>query len=316
MQGGVKRWHFAGGDATHGSMFHRAPGGIGASSFPSRVWKGQHFPGHMGNERVTVKNLRVVKIDSDENLVAGARSGAGPPGLLSADPQGQEGQVARAVRARGTKVTRRTKDRKIMAVVDVRNLEGKTVGQMDLADEVFAASVNPHLLHESVRWYLAGQRAGTHKTKGRGEVSGSGRKLWRQKGTGRARVGSIRSSIWRKGGTVHGPQPRSYAYALPRKMLVGALRSALSAKLAEQKLTVVDGWTLGSHKTKELRQTLTRLDGRHAHDAGGRGARKPQPRAGQPQSRRRQSGRARRRCNPTTCCGTTACCFRRTRRCA
>jgi large subunit ribosomal protein L4 len=148
-----------------------------------------------------------------------------------------------------------------MAVVDVRNLEGNTVGQMDLADEVFAASVNPHLLHESVRWYLAGQRAGTHKTKGRGEVSGSGRKLWRQKGTGRARVGSIRSSIWRKGGTVHGPQPRSYAYALPRKMLVGALRSALSAKLAEQKLTVVDGWTLGSHKTKELRQTLSRLDG-------------------------------------------------------
>jgi large subunit ribosomal protein L4 len=111
-----------------------------------------------------------------------------------------------------------------------------------------------------VRWYLAGQRAGTHKTKGRGEVAGSGRKLWKQKGTGRARVGSIRSSIWRKGGTVHGPQPRSYAYALPRKMLVGALRSALSAKLAEQKLTVVDGWTLGSHKTKDLRLTLGRLN--------------------------------------------------------
>lgn len=148
-----------------------------------------------------------------------------------------------------------------MAVVDVKNLEGQTVGQVDLADEVFAASVNPHLLHESVRWYLAGQRAGTHKTKGRGEVSGSGRKLWRQKGTGRARVGSIRSSIWRKGGTVHGPQPRSYAYALPKKMLLGALRSALSSKLADQKLTVVDGWTLGSHKTKEFRQTLTRLDG-------------------------------------------------------
>jgi large subunit ribosomal protein L4 len=148
-----------------------------------------------------------------------------------------------------------------MAVVDVKNLEGQTVGQVDLADEVFAADVNPHLLHESVRWYLAAQRAGTHKTKGRGEVAGSGRKLWRQKGTGRARVGSIRSSIWRKGGTVHGPQPRSYAYALPKKMLMGALRSALSAKLGEQKLTVFDGWSLGSHKTKEFRQTLTRLDG-------------------------------------------------------
>ena len=148
-----------------------------------------------------------------------------------------------------------------MAVVDVRNLQGKTVGQVELADAVFAAPVNPHLLHEAVRWFLAGERAGTHKTKGRGEVSGAGRKLWRQKGTGRARVGSIRSSIWRKGGTVHGPQPRSYAYHLPKKMVLGALRSALSAKLSDQKLTVVDGWKLDSHKTKDFRAALTRLDG-------------------------------------------------------
>jgi large subunit ribosomal protein L4 len=148
-----------------------------------------------------------------------------------------------------------------MPVVDVKNLEGKKVGQVELADAVFAAKVNPHLLHETVRWYLAVQRAGTHKTKGRGEVAGSGRKPWRQKGTGRARVGSIRSSIWRKGGTVHGPQPRSYAYRLPRKVLLGALRSALSAKLAEQKLTVVDAWALETHKTKAFRQVLDRLDG-------------------------------------------------------
>ncbi len=148
-----------------------------------------------------------------------------------------------------------------MPVVDVMNLEGKKVGQLDLADAVFAAKVNPHLLHETVRWYLNVQRAGTHKTKGRGEVAGSGRKLWRQKGTGRARVGSIRSSIWRKGGTVHGPQPRSYAYRLPRKVLLGALRSALSAKLAEQKLTVVDAWNLETHKTKVFREVLGRLDG-------------------------------------------------------
>src|ERR1700684_245149 len=146
-----------------------------------------------------------------------------------------------------------------MAVVYGINLQGKTVGQVELADAVFAASVNPHLLHEAVRWYLAGERAGTHKTKGRGEVSGSGRKLWRQKGTGRARVGSIRSSIWRKGGTVHGPQPRSYEYRLPKKMVLGALRSALSAKLSGQKLTVVDSWTLDSHKTKDFRAALTRL---------------------------------------------------------
>jgi large subunit ribosomal protein L4 len=148
-----------------------------------------------------------------------------------------------------------------MAVVDVRNLQGKTVGQVELADAVFATQVNPHLLHEAVRWFLAGERAGTHKTKGRGEVSGSGRKLWRQKGTGRARVGSIRSSIWRKGGTVHGPQPRSYEYRLPRKMVLGALRSALSAKLSDEKLTVVDGWNLETHKTKDFRAALTKLDG-------------------------------------------------------
>ena len=147
-----------------------------------------------------------------------------------------------------------------MAVVEIKNLEGKSVGQIDLPDAVYAAKVNPHLLHETVRWYQAAQRAGTHKTKGRGEVSGSGRKLWKQKGTGRARVGSIRSSIWRKGGTVHGPQPRSYAYRLPRKMVLGALRSALSAKLAEEKLTVVDAWQLASHKTKAFRETLDRLD--------------------------------------------------------
>jgi large subunit ribosomal protein L4 len=147
-----------------------------------------------------------------------------------------------------------------MPVIDVMNLEGKKVGQMELADAVFSAKVNPHLLHETVRWYLAGQRAGTHKTKGRGEVSGSGRKLWKQKGTGRARVGSIRSSIWRKGGTVHGPQPRDYSYRLPHKVVLGALRSALSAKLAEQKLTVVDDWELDSHKTKPLRLSLDRLN--------------------------------------------------------
>jgi len=148
-----------------------------------------------------------------------------------------------------------------MAVVDIKNLEGKSVGQIDLPDAVYAAKVNPNLLHETVRWYQAAQRAGTHKTKGRGEVSGSGKKLWKQKGTGRARVGSVRSSIWRKGGTVHGPQPRSYAYRLPRKMVLGALRSALSAKLADEKLTVVDAWQLDSHKTKPFRAALDRLDG-------------------------------------------------------
>ncbi len=147
-----------------------------------------------------------------------------------------------------------------MPVVDVVNLSGKKVGQVDLADAVFGAKVNPHLLHEASRWYMREIRSGTHKTKDKSEVSGAGRKLWRQKGTGRARVGSIRSPLWRHGGTVHGPKPRDYSYALPKKMLLGALRSALSAKLADQKLTVIDEWSLDTHKTKALAEALGKLN--------------------------------------------------------
>ena len=147
-----------------------------------------------------------------------------------------------------------------MPVVDVVNLDGKKVGQVELADAVFGAKVNQHLLHEASRWHLRSLRSGTHKTKDKSEVSGAGRKLWRQKGTGRARVGSIRSPLWRHGGTVHGPKPRDYSYALPKKMLLGALRSALSVKLAEQKLTVVDAWSLETHKTKALNEVLGKLN--------------------------------------------------------
>jgi large subunit ribosomal protein L4 len=147
-----------------------------------------------------------------------------------------------------------------MAVVDVVSLAGKKVGTVELADDVFGAKINQNLLHEAVRHHLAGLRSGTHKTKDKSEVSGAGRKLWKQKGTGRARIGSIRSPLWRHGGTVHGPVPRKYDYALPKKMIMGALRSALSSKLAQEKLTVVDGWQLESHKTKVFNEALRKLD--------------------------------------------------------
>src|ERR1700678_101610 len=146
-----------------------------------------------------------------------------------------------------------------MPVVDVKNLEGKKVGQIDLADDVFAAKVNPHLLHEAVRHHLRGERAGTHKTKDKSEVSGSGKKLWKQKGTGRARVGSIRSPLWRHGGTVHGPQPRSYDYAFPRKKLLGALRSALASKFADGKLIIVNAFDIKEPKSKQFREALDAL---------------------------------------------------------
>jgi large subunit ribosomal protein L4 len=145
-----------------------------------------------------------------------------------------------------------------MATIDVLNLSGEKVGTFDLADEVFGA-VNEDLLWEAVKAYRAAQRAGTHATKNRKLVSGSGKKLWRQKGTGRARVGSIRTPVWRHGGTVHGPQPRSYEYVFPRKKLLGALRSALAAKLNDGKLAVVESLELGEVKAKSFRKTLDTL---------------------------------------------------------
>jgi len=145
-----------------------------------------------------------------------------------------------------------------MANIDVVDLSGKKVGSFELADEVFGA-VNEALLYEAVKAYRSAQRQGTHATKNKKLVSGAGKKLWRQKGTGRARVGSIRSPLWRHGGTVHGPQPRSYEYAFPRKKLLGALRSALAAKLSDGKLTVVKDLELKEVKTQALRGVLDKL---------------------------------------------------------
>lgn len=145
-----------------------------------------------------------------------------------------------------------------MAQVDVVNLNGEKVGTLDLADSVFG-QINEALLWEAVKHYRASLRQGTHATKNRKLVAGSGKKLWKQKGTGRARVGSVRSPLWRHGGTVHGPQPRSYDYAFPRKKLLGALRSALAAKLADGKLTVVDSLEIKEAKTKLYRNALAKL---------------------------------------------------------
>ena len=146
-----------------------------------------------------------------------------------------------------------------MPTVDVVDLENQVVGKVKLADEVFGVPVNEALLYEAVRHYRATLRRGTHKVKERGSVSGSGKKLWRQKGTGRARMGSIRSPLWRHGGTVHGPVPRDYGYHLPKKMLLGALRSALSVKLKDGQLTVVKAFELESPKTGQFRQRLAKL---------------------------------------------------------
>ena len=148
-----------------------------------------------------------------------------------------------------------------MANIDVVDLTGNKVGTLELADEVFGpAQVNEALLWESVKHYRASLRQGTHATKNRKLVSGSGKKLWKQKGTGRARVASIRSPLWRHGGTVHGPQPRSYDYAFPRKKALGALRAAIASKLADGNLTVVESFELSEPKTKLYRAALNTLE--------------------------------------------------------
>jgi large subunit ribosomal protein L4 len=134
--------------------------------------------------------------------------------------------------------------------VDVVNIENKKVGTAEVSDAVFGGRVKADLIHESVVRANAAERRGTHATKNRALVSGSGKKPWRQKGTGRARVGEIRNPLWRKGGTVFGPQPRSYEYQLPRKVEKGALRAALAAKIQGGALIVVDALTASEVKTK------------------------------------------------------------------
>ncbi len=147
-----------------------------------------------------------------------------------------------------------------MPRVDVVDLDNQKVGELELSDAVFGAEVKKHLIYESVRHHLAGLRSGSAKTKVRWEVAGSGKKLWRQKGTGRARVGSVRSPLWRHGGTTHGPVPRDYSYRLNRKMVLGALRSALTSKLQEGKLKVVSNLTPADHRTKSMAGALRRLE--------------------------------------------------------
>jgi len=143
--------------------------------------------------------------------------------------------------------------------LDIVNHENQKVGSVDVSDEVFGGRVNADLMWESVVHANAAQRRGTHQTKNRANVSGSGKKPWRQKGTGRARVGSIRNPLWRHGGTVFGPQPRSYDFRLPKKVERGALRAALAQKLKDGDVVVVETLAAEAIKTKAAAELLTRL---------------------------------------------------------
>jgi large subunit ribosomal protein L4 len=143
--------------------------------------------------------------------------------------------------------------------IDVVNSENRKVGSFDVRDDVFGGRVKQDLVWESVVRSNAADRRGTHQTKNRANVSGSGKKPWRQKGTGRARVGEIRNPLWRKGGTVFGPQPRSYEYQLPKKVERGALRSALAQKFRDGQVVLVDMLAAGEFKTRAAAALLERL---------------------------------------------------------
>lgn len=145
--------------------------------------------------------------------------------------------------------------------VDVLNIEGKKIKSVDLSAEIFEAPINTSLMHQAYVRQMANARLGTHKTKSRGEVSGGGRKPWRQKGTGRARQGSIRSPQWVGGGRVHAPRPRDYSQKMPRKMRRAALRSALSVKASDQEILILDEFTISEPKTKEMAKILNNLVG-------------------------------------------------------
>ena len=146
-----------------------------------------------------------------------------------------------------------------MPVVTVKNLKSEEVGELELSDAVFGAPLNKALIYSALKCYMANQRSGTSATKTRGDVRGSGKKLWKQKGTGRARIASLRSPLWKGGGNVHGPQPRDWSYNIPKKMRRGAIRSVLSERLREGGLVIIDSFELPSHKTKDFSATLEAL---------------------------------------------------------
>ncbi len=151
-----------------------------------------------------------------------------------------------------------------MAKVDVKNLDGKTVGSLELDDSVFGADVNEHLLWEVVKWQRAKSRVGTHSTKRRGEVSGGGKKPWKQKGTGGARQGSTRAPHFVGGGSTFGPKPRDYEHGANKKAVAGALRSALSLRAKEQKIVVLDGFALDKPKTQTVEKALATFGAKKA----------------------------------------------------
>ena len=231
FQGVVKRHHFAGGAATHGSMFHRAPGSIGASSFPSRVIKGMRAAGRMGGGRVTIHNLKVLRVDADNHLLIVEGGIPGRADRLRDRPQGGHGEEDQGRAGREAEEGQEVETTTMQ--LDVVNSENEKVGSVDLRDEVFGGRVNTDLMWESVVRANAAERQRHAR-----DEEPRARQRQRQEAVAaeghrpRARRLDPRTPLWRHGGTVFGPQPRSYDFKLPKKVERGALRAALAAEAA------------------------------------------------------------------------------------
>ena len=223
FQGAIKRLGQSRGPMAHGSKFHRHQGSNGSATTPGRVFKGKGMPGQMGNKKITTQNLEIVKVDVENNLILVKGAVPGPKKSL------------------------------------VYNMEGKEVGTIELNDAVFGVEVNEHLVHMAVVAQLANKRQGTQKAKTRSEVSGGGRKPWRQKGTGHARQGSTRSPQWTGGGMVFAPTPRDYTITLNKKEKRAALKSALTSRVNENKFVVVDELKFDEVKTKNFKAVMNNL---------------------------------------------------------
>ena len=240
FQGVMKRWGFHGGRATHGSKFHREPGGTGNCTTPGHCFKNTKLPGRMGFRRVTVQNLKIVKIDPELNviLVRGAVPGNKDCTLI----------VKSAVKKLHGGI--RIMEKKVYST------DGKELRTITLDDKVFGLPVNDDVIYYAITNELANMRVGTACTKGRAEVHGSNAKPYKQKGTGNARRGDKKSPIMVGGGTIFGPKPRDFSYSMPKKAKRLAMKSILSMQAQSDRFTVVEDFTVESGKTKDLVKIL------------------------------------------------------------
>ena len=276
--GAMKRWNFGGLRATHGvSISHRSHGSTGGRQDPGKTFKNKKMAGHLGAERVTILNLRIVELDIERGLILVAGRGArnlrrldlrARRGEKGASGSGAEARQIPHGRCRSKRRGRRRGGGQRMKI-DITSLNGEAAGSIDLDDAIFGLVPRQDLIARMVRYQLAKRRAGTHQTLGRADIWRTGKKLYKQKGTGSARHGSARVPQFRGGGRAFGPVVRSHAHDLPKKLRALALKHALSAKAQDGGIIVWPDASAADAKTKSLKASFAKLGFTNALIVGG-----------------------------------------------